>query len=297
MSYLRKIFYNRSINKLLRNILWPIRHYLTYGLKFPVNGEIEVFYENQKILFTANETSPMLRELFWKHKFCDFEFSAILCDLVKKSNTFFDVGANIGYYSVLAKKCNPDIKVYSFEPSNGPFHFLEQNIKINHLNNIHLYKKAVGNQICTIDFYEDINPKFKYLEHHVSGSGNTANTWENDQVNKYSVACVTIDGFVEENKIESLDLIKVDTEATEDKVLIGALGAIQKYKPIIICEVLPNKIENEILSIVTSMNYMIYHHIESLNKLILVSDFSNSLDRNYIFVPKEKVYLINKYIQ
>jgi FkbM family methyltransferase len=296
MSLIRRIFYNKFINKILRSLLWPFRNYLPNSLQFPVNGEVEVISEGQKIFFVANETSPMLRELFWKYKYCNFEFSNILLDLVKTSNTFIDVGANIGYYSILAKKNNPALKVYSFEPSHGPFYFLNKNVQLNHLDNISTFKNAVGNQKCTIDFFEDINPKFKYIKYHVSGTGNTQNTWKSNEINKYSIDCITLDDFIKEKSITSVDLIKIDTEATEDKVLLGSINSIQKFKPIIICEVLPNKIENELLKIIESIKYEIYHHIESTDKLVLVSKFIDSEDRNYIFVPKEKIHLLNKYI-
>ena len=71
----------------------------------------------------------MLRELYWNYYKCDFEFTNILLDLTKNSKVFFDIGANIGYYTMIAKKANPELNIYSFEPSNGPFHFLKQNLE------------------------------------------------------------------------------------------------------------------------------------------------------------------------
>ena len=91
--------------------------------------------------------------------------------------------------------------------------------------------------------------------------------------------------------------MKIDTEATEDKVLLGSMDSIKRFKPIIICEVLPNMIENKILNIINSIDYLIFHHIEETNSLSLVTEFSESKDRNYIFVPEEKVFLLNKFIK
>jgi len=134
------------------------------------------------------------------------------------------------------------------------------------------------------------------LKYHVSGTGNTENTWESKNINKYSIECITIDNFISENNIDKLDLIKIDTEATEDKVLLGAMASIIKFQPIIICEVLPNKIEAEIFKIIKSINYLIYQHIEDQNNLVLVDKFNFSLNRNFIFVPDFKVHLIRKFI-
>lgn len=297
VHFLRKLIYSRNLNLIVRNILWPIKKILPNKFKIPVNGIVNVVLGNNILKFTANETSPMLKELFWNYNNCNFEFSNILIDLVRNSNTFFDIGSNIGYYSIIAKKANPNLNIFAFEPSNGPYHYLKENINLNKMHDIHAIKMAVGNENIVLDFYEDINPKFKYLKYHVSGTGNTQNTWNNQQTNRYSIECVTVDNFVEEYKISSVDVMKIDTEATEDKVLLGALNTIIKFQPIIICEVLPNKIEEQIFKIINNLEYSIFKHIEETDTLKLVHNFTADDNRNYIFAPKSKFELINKFIE
>lgn len=298
MSLFRRIIYNRNINFILTNLFWPLRKLLPEKFKIPINGIIKVNLGDKEINFTANETSPMLRELFWNYYRCDFEFSVIIVELVKSSKVFFDIGANIGYYSLITAKANPELKIFSFEPSNGPFYFLKKNIELNKLSNIKAFKYAVGAENCDITFYEDINPKYKYQKYHVSGTGNTANTWNNDSINKYSIDCIKIDSFILNEKIDTVDLMKIDTEGTEDKVLLGAMESIIKFKPIIICEVLPNKIEDNIFKIIKSIDYLIFQHNEDEQNLMLVEKFNLlSRDRNFIFIPESKLYLINKFIK
>lgn len=296
MNFLRRIIYQTQINYIIRIFLWPFKDLLPEKYKIPVNGIIKVHLEKEDVLFTANETSPMLRELYWNYYQCNFEFTDILLELVRNSKVFFDIGANIGYYTMISKKSNPELDIYSFEPSNGPFYFLEKNIELNQFLGIKASKLAVGDQNCIIDFYEDINPKYKYQKYHVSGTGNTSNTWSSEKMNKYSIDCIKIDDFIFKEKIKTIDLMKIDTEGTEDKVLLGAMSSIIKFQPIIICEVLPNKIEAEIFKIIKGIDYLIFQHIEDQNKLILVDEFNLSLNRNFLFVPKTKISLIEKYI-
>ncbi len=142
MISLRKYIYNKYINLILRNLIWPFKNLLPEKFKIPVNGVIKVNLGSKKIYFTANETSPMLRELYWNYYNCNFEFSEIFIEIVKNSKVFFDIGANIGYYSLISTKANPKVKVFSFEPSNGPFHFLEKNIELNMAKNVKALKKA-----------------------------------------------------------------------------------------------------------------------------------------------------------
>ena len=96
MSFIRKIFYSRILNSLIINALYPFKKYIPNKFKIPVSRRIHIFSENNNLNFTANETSPMLRELFWNHRYCDFEFSNILIDVSKSAKTFFDIGSNIG---------------------------------------------------------------------------------------------------------------------------------------------------------------------------------------------------------
>jgi len=46
--------------------------------------------------------------------------------------TFYDIGANIGYYSLLGATINEDLIVVGFEPATGPAYYFKENIKINH---------------------------------------------------------------------------------------------------------------------------------------------------------------------
>lgn len=242
----------------------------------------------------------MSRHLYWDDYGCTFEFSGIFKKLIADSKTFFDIGANVGYYTLLGKTINPDLQAFAFEPSKGPKHFLEENLKINRFEDVHLIGKAVGFHEGSIDFYEERNPKFPYLEYHASGIGNVSNSWTIENYAKYPVELTSIDAIATQYDVQQIDLIKMDTEGTENEVLKGGINTILRFKPIIICEVLPNKIEQEIEKIVIEqLDYLIFHFDSKTNKLqriakITGNDFKN--DCNYFFVPREKENLISMFI-
>lgn len=299
MTFLRRLFYLPFINFLYRNLLYPIKNILPYKFKIPIVGIVKIKYKYKPIKFFSNETSPMTRILYWEDEGCTFEFSNVFIELIKHSNTFFDIGANVGYFSLLSEAVKPDIKTYAFEPSKGPSYFLKTNLGLNLSKSITVVNKAVGNGNGSIDFFEEKNPKYPYLEYHASGIGNTVNTWGISNFSKYSVELVTLDDYVIQNKIDQIDLIKMDTEGTENLVLEGALNSIKLFSPIIICEVLENKIEEKIEFIIKNLGYNIFEYKDNLQKLSKIDSFKSSninINRNFFFIPDKKLHLVNKFI-
>lgn len=295
-----KLFYSPIINFLIRNILKPFKSILPNGMKIPVSGVISVKSPKGEIKFFTNETSPMTKILFWEDEGCTFEFSTIFKEIIPKTSTFFDIGANVGYYTLLAKKLNTAINIHSFEPSNGPKYFLKKNCEINHFKDVQLVEKALGNYTGEIEFFEEKNPKYAYQKHHASGIGNTANTWGINNYLKYPVKLIRLDDYCSHQNISTIDLIKIDTEGTEDAVFEGGLEIIKKSQPIIICEVLPGKIEEKIQNIVENeFKFEIYQFQSKTNKLKKISkivDENKNGETNYFFVPVSKLHLIQAFI-
>ena len=115
--------------------------------------------------------------------------------------------------------------------------------------------------------------------------------------NKVSTESTTLDEYVKNNNISNIDLIKLDTEGAEYQILLGAEETINKYKPIIICETLFNKIETELDLIMRKHDYGFYNHNNKglINVKTIVRNQDDGV-RNCFFVPKEKVHLIEEWI-
>ena len=62
----------------------------------------------------------------------------------KNSKCFLDIGANVGYFSLMAKAINPHIAVFSFEPNPNNIKKIEENIKLNDYQNITLSSSCVS---------------------------------------------------------------------------------------------------------------------------------------------------------
>jgi FkbM family methyltransferase len=137
-----------------------------------------------------------------------------------KTIIVFDVGANVGNYSKMAADVLGDNAcLYAFEPSKATFQRLEENTKL--IKNITRYNFGFSDMDTEITLYSDKESSGlasvykRNLEHFSINMGNTE-----------TIEVKTIDAFCMENKIDSIDFLKMDVEGNELKVLHGAKNLI-----------------------------------------------------------------------
>jgi len=291
-----RIIYNETINIILRYLnkfLYPV---LPVSIRIAPSGILTI-RENEKLLkIKVNQTNYLGTIIFWEG-YKTFEYTGIFLSLIKKIRLFYDIGANIGYYSLLAKMANPHIKVVSFEPASGPLFYLRENIRINNYKNIRAEPVALSDRSGEIEFYEIINSKYTYLEHCLAGEGNIGSltTGRNFVINK--VKTTTLDEYVKTNDEGPIDLIKMDTEGTENLILEKSGFILGEMKPIIICETIFNKIEHLLEDILNLYGYEFYNHTKAgLMKVETIKRKTDDGISNCFFVHPSKYYLIEEFI-
>lgn len=297
MNLFYGIIYHSKINKLIRNINYVLAPILPSKIKIYPAGKIKVNLPPVgDIYFKTNQTSFLTRELFWKGPE-KFEFTSIFIKLIKKVDVFLDVGTNIGYYSILGGKFNPNLQVIAFEPSEGPMVYARENIKINNLEAIiKVEPLALSNEAGVLDFYNVTNPKFPTI-HNLSGEHNLTTSKDKIKYTKVKANAVILDEYVKTNKTESIDLMKIDTEGSEYLILEGAQNVLDTHRPIVICETLFNVIEDKLEAIFIDRDYAFYNHTGTgLTKVSSIQRKEDNGVRNCFFVPKEKTDLIKEFI-
>lgn len=136
---------------------------------------------------------------------------------IKKGDIVLDLGANIGYYSLLlAKLVGEDGKVYSFEPEPSNFALLKKNIKINNYKNIIPINKAVSNKDGKIKLY---------LNEKDFGMHSTSDFYKDSK--SIEVESISLDSFFKD-KDKKVDFIKIDIEGAEGKAIKGMQGILKE---------------------------------------------------------------------
>jgi FkbM family methyltransferase len=159
--------------------------------------------------------------------------------ILKPGDVFIDVGANVGYLTVVAAGLvGRQGQVHSFEPIPSYFHCLQRQAKINPQFKIVVNNLALGEKEGLI--------KMDFAKPPHSGGSSLVNNFLN-YINKdiktedIQVKTKRLDDYLEENNLNNIALIKIDVEGVEFSVLKGLEKFFQKSKqrPLIICEITP----------------------------------------------------------
>jgi len=294
MSFIHK----KGINLFARTLLKPFAGMIPKKYHFAINGTITIdLGEGKKMLFHSNPTSNVFNMLFWGG-IKGFEYSEfkVFTKLVPSSKLFLDIGANIGYYSCVAKKFNPNIVVHGFEPMPSASKYFKNNCTINGFDDIKVHQTALTNFKGDATFHTNINPKFPNETDFLYGD-NSLNSEATGKISRVeiNVKTDTLDNFVRDNlnADQVIDLIKLDTEGTENLVLQGATNVLSKHRPIIMCEVIKGFIEKEMEVILSSNNYLFY--AVNQNGLVKVNSLEVEKGKlDFFFVPQEKESLVSE---
>lgn len=290
------VYSSPSINKALRNVNKALQGFTSFRLR--PYGVLDLEYNDILFRMATNETSYVAKQLFWNGPE-NFEYTPIFTQLIKRCSSFIDIGANTGYYSVLGAKANPSLVVHAFEPASGPFHFLETNVKINGLQQrVFIHALALSSEKGEVEFFEIKNPDDTFAAYNLSGVGGLKKTHATQEHSiRKIVRAEALDDMQHTLKIDKFDLIKIDTEGTENLVLEGAAETIRNHKPIIICETLFNKIEGKLEQIMKRHGYLFFNHLNG--KLhptdSILRDTDNGVS-DCFFVHPEKVKLIEDFL-
>ncbi|MDR1895711.1 MAG: FkbM family methyltransferase, partial [Prevotellaceae bacterium] len=135
----------------------------------------------------------------------DYYDMTFLLHFLREEDSFADIGANIGMYTVLASG-HVGAKTFSFEPVPSTFSNLKDNIAINHVKDkVASFNIALGAREGIIEFTSSLNSM-----NHVATE---------NEPNTIKVPVKTLDSILENRKIPSL--LKIDVEGFETEVLAG----------------------------------------------------------------------------
>jgi len=156
------------------------------------------------------------------------EVAALIQSMLKGGETVMDVGANIGYFTLLmARLVGPGGRVIAFEPIPTVYSVLCENLRLNDLHWAHPERKAVTGQNGEIQMQTEAGNPLSF----------TARVAEGGDL---FVTAVSIDRYVEVAGLTRLDLVKIDVEGAEDVVIRGMAKSFLRFRPVVLVEIHAN---------------------------------------------------------
>lgn len=209
--------------------------------------------------------------------------SKMMLNLISDGDTIFDIGANMGWYSILFSRLFRSSQIHSFEPVPNTFNVFAKNILLNNATNI------IHNNFGLSDSIRD-EKIFFYPE----GSGNASlqNLSESDSAEEILCSFVTLDEYLSDNGC-SVDFLKCDVEGAELLVFNGAESSLLKYQPIVFSEILRkwskkfNYDPNDIFNKFRSMGYIVFTSRDG-NLFEFIEMNEETTETNFFFLHPEK---------
>lgn len=214
-------------------------------------------------------------------RFCDFDNWGVDCNdcfeigikYAKDCNVILDIGAHIGLFCLpCASVINKSGKIYAFEPSIANRNTLKEHVKINYFEGKIIVESFLASNKCKKEkFYE--SP-------FVNGMNSMSMARQGMKIRE--VDSITLDEYCRKKNLLP-DLIKIDVEGAEIKVLKGCKRLMKKVKPIFILSVHPRQIKememklNQIFEIAKNNNYKIK---DSENNIVKSLNF-----KEYLLMP------------
>jgi FkbM family methyltransferase len=165
------------------------------------------------------------------------ELTRHLGEWMPRDGVALDIGANIGIYTLLLSHfAGPGGSVFAFEPDPQSLPWLQRNVDMNAIANVHVCPCAIGDESGHLTLYQDVTT--------TRTSSLVPNAWTPDAVDRRSVSVrvETLDDYAD--KVRRIDFVKIDTEGFECAVLRGGMSLLRRFSPKVLIEVLPaNRLE------------------------------------------------------
>lgn len=274
----------KAINVFLRGLLKPFLPILPdkFVSRIPVVGKVYLpLPDSKRVLILASKGDDSIASSAYWYGLHSFEPETIdlYFHLLKHSQVVFDIGANTGLFALLAAVDSREREVHAFEPVPKIFNYLERNITVNDLPNLKAVCGAATNYDGEITLYIPHSITLPFSASTLKGFREVGET--------IVVPALKLDTYITTNNVTRVDLLKIDTEGTEHKVLEGAKTILERDKPIIICEVLQGLTETFLHSIFDDTEYKIF--LITADGLVRKEKIVGDKYMNYLFITIDKI--------
>lgn len=281
---------NSKLELLLKILWWKVNKIF---FKLPVMVQL-----SPKIKCICYPDATHYGSLVLYTTFPEYSEMMITKKILEKEDIFFDVGANIGIYSLIAASKITTGKIYAFEPSAKSLPYLYENIFLNQLGDkVKVIEKVVSDKNGFLSFDISGAADYNHISYSQKSSAYSSNNKVDSKKDNIRLPSITLDDFISKNKIPHIKLIKIDVEGTEILVLKGLEKSLRsKLIDVLIVEVSEWTFKKfsfspeEVYKFLRKYDFNLYY-FSPKNKL---KKLSKTLEGNWnvIAIHKSKMHLL-----
>lgn len=281
----RKLPFKKTIFKLVRTFVRPNENVYRH-LHF--QGDFSVQIDDSHSFRMTHYGFELENSLFWVglKKGWEKKSLSLWIELSKNADVIFDVGANTGVYSLIAKSLNPGARVFAFEPIVRVYEKLVLNNSLNAYD-IACFECGISNTNGTATVYDTPT------EHIYSVTVNKNLNAPSAEVIPTEIEIKRLDSIIEELGIEKIDLLKIDVETHEPEVLEGLGEYLTKYKPTILIEILSDEIGEKVEAVVKGHDYLYFNIDEKSDSIKKVERITKSDYYNFLLCSQTTAEELN----
>jgi FkbM family methyltransferase len=163
-----------------------------------------------------------------------------VAEILPEGGTFYDIGANVGFYTLLASRVvGENGRVISFEPNPRNLEFLQKHVQLNDFGNVCIYALALANQEGWVGFSSAKGPAQGRI----------------DENSSLKVVKTPLDRMVQREDIPEPDVLKIDIEGAESAMLEGARKTLSSSRPVVFVATHGQKQYRESIRILEQLGY------------------------------------------
>lgn len=253
-------------------------------------------YDGVELAFPVGVGADFLSSVTW-HGIDGFEPHTwrVLRREIEGARTFIDVGANVGFYSVLAHKVRPGIQTLSFEPLPALHADCTAFHRANGVKG-DIRQLALSDQDGEATIFE---PQHDHDFGQTAASTLVAESWQAQKGGRQSVVrTARLDTLLAGQELPGPVAMKIDVEGFEPAVLRGARETIARYRPRIVCEILPRDHANkETLAVLEELRYVPFAVLAEGCFRVEARDFAKPrLFTDFLLLPQAEAEGLGAYI-
>ena len=214
----------------------------------------------------------------------------ILQTLARSSSVIIDIGANVGYYTVLLAKSQPSGGfLHAFEPFPASYDVTSRSVAKNDLT-----QKV---KVSKTGLSDNPGKSVIYIPKTSGTSAASMKVLHPEETNvEVEIELETLDSYFDKNQVSNVDLIKIDVEGAELFAIKGGWETIRTYRPFVFAELLRKWSAgfgyhpNEVVEMFKNEDYKCFEVSDSLSEIDSITE--DTIPTNFLFIPIERIEVL-----